>query len=117
MNSHAIPTMKQNPKQIILHCGTNDIRSSQSPEEIATEILELASAMKTRKNTVYVSSLVQRGGQWNGKVTDVNRHLKELCKGNNLPFIDNDNIKHFSHSNRSKLHLNPEGTRILANNF
>ena len=117
MNSHAIPTMQRNPKKIILHCGTNDIRSSQSPEEIATEILDLASAMKTSKNTIYVSSLVQRGDQWNGKVTDVNRHLKELCKGNNLPFIDNDNIKPLSHLNRSKLHLNPEGTRILANNF
>ena len=117
MNSHAIPTMKRNPKKINLHCGTNDIRSSQSPEEIAIEILDLASAMKTSKNTIYVSSLVQRGDQWNGKVTDVNRHLKGLCKGNNLPFIDNDNIKPFSHLNRSKLHLNPEGTRILANNF
>ena len=117
MNSHAIPTMKRNPKKINLHCGTNDIRSSQSPEEIAIEMLDLASAMKTSKNTIYVSSLVQRGDQWNGKVTDVNRHLKGLCKGNNLPFIDNDNIKPFSHLNRSKLHLNPEDTRILANNF
>ena len=28
MNSHAIPTMKRNPRKVILHCGTNDIRSS-----------------------------------------------------------------------------------------
>ena len=30
MNSHACPTIKRNPKRIILHCGTNDLRSQTS---------------------------------------------------------------------------------------
>ena len=104
MNSHA----EMKPEKNILHCGMNDIKSSQSPEEIVTEILNLAGAIKTTKNTIYESSLVQRGDQWNGKVTHVNHHLKELCKGNNLPFIDNDDIKPFSHLRSSKRHLDIE---------
>ena len=105
-------------RKSFLHCDTNYIKCSKFPEEIATEILDLARAMKTSKNAIYFSNVVQRGDEWNGKVADVNRHLKELCKGNDLPFIDkNDNIKLFSHLGRSKFHLNLERPRILANNF
>ena len=42
MNSHACPTIKTNPKRIILHCGTNDVRGQSSAEKIATEVMELA---------------------------------------------------------------------------
>ena len=61
MNSHACPTIKRNPKRVILHCGTNDLRSQASAENIAEEIIELAKAMKTEGNTVFVSALVARG--------------------------------------------------------
>jgi len=57
MNSHAVPTTKRNPKTIILHCGTNDIRSKNSPEEIAREIIELATGIRNDDNTIYVSSI------------------------------------------------------------
>ena len=46
-----------------------------------------------------------------------NRKIKEACAHEELPFIDNDNVDRIHHLNRSKLHQNAEGTRILANNF
>ena len=116
MNSHACPTIKRNPKRIILHCGTNDLRSQASAENIAEEIIELAKAMKTEENTVFVSGLVARGDHWNVKVRDVNRFLTRRCQQEDLRFIDNANIN-TEHLNRSLLHLNSEGTRLLANNF
>ena len=116
MNSHACPTIKRNPKRIILHCGTNDLRSQASAENIAEEIIELAKAMKTEGNTVFVSGLVARGDRWNAKVCEVNRFLTRRSQEGDLQFIDNSNITS-EHLNRSLLHLNPEGTRLLANNF
>ena len=116
MNSHACPTIKRNPKRIILHCGTNDLHSQGPAENIAEEIIELAKAMKTEGKTVFVGGLVARGDRWNAKVCEVNRFLTRRSQGEDLQFIDNSDITS-EHLNRSFLHLNPEGTGLLANNF
>ena len=68
MNSHLCPTIKRSPKRIILHCGTNDMRSQASAENITEEVIELAKATKTEENTVFVSGLVARGDYWNVRV-------------------------------------------------
>ncbi len=116
MNSHACQTIKRNPKRIILHCGTNDVCGQTSAESIATEVIELAKVLQNGRNAVFVSGLVVRGDRWNTKVCDINCILKRRCQEENLKFIDNSNINS-THLNRSLLHLNPEGTRVLANNF
>ena len=117
MNSHVVPTIKRNPQKIILHCGTNDIRSQATPENIAKEVMELAVSLSTKENTIFVSGIVPRGDNWNNKVSEINKHLQSACSSRNMPFIDNSNISPDYHLNRSRIHLNPEGTRTLANNF
>ena len=97
--------------------GTNDIRSQATPENIAKEIMELAVSLSTKENTVFVSGIVPRGDNWNNKVNEMNKHLQSARSSRNMPFIYNSNISTEYHLNRSRLHLNPEGTRILANNF
>ena len=83
----------------------------------AYQVVDLAKAMKNKENTIFVSSIVPRGDRWNAKVSITNRRIKELCAREELPFIDNNNIDRVHHLNRSNLHLNAEGTRLLANNF
>ena len=61
MKSHVISTMKRNPKKVILHCGTNDIRSQATPENIAKEVMDLAVSLSTKENIVFVSGIVPRG--------------------------------------------------------
>ena len=39
MKWHVKPTTKQNPKSIILHCGTNDINDDSDSQNIAGEIV------------------------------------------------------------------------------
>ena len=39
MNSYVCPTMKKSPSRIILHCGTNDLNTNQSPWTIAEDII------------------------------------------------------------------------------
>ena len=42
MNSQEVPTIKGNPKAVILHFVTNDIRSNMTPGNIAEKIIDLA---------------------------------------------------------------------------
>ncbi len=71
----------------------------------------------TMSYTVYISSLVQRGDAWNEKVKQANLILVKKCHDSKLPFINNNNINPTYYVNRSNLHLNYKGTRLLANNF
>ena len=118
MKSHAIPTKSFNNDLIILHCGTNDLRSSKSARDIAKEIHDLASDLKTETNDVIVSGIVPRNDKeyLDTKGRDVNMFLKSLCVETNFYFIDNSNVK-FKHLNSGKLHLNVEGNYILGTNF
>ena len=117
MNSYVCPAMKKSPSRIILHCGTNDLNTNQSPWTIAEDIIELAKAMENKDTEVLVSSIVQRRDKLNGKALEVNKALERECERMRLGFIDNSNIDPESHLNGSGLHLNMEGTIILANNF
>ena len=48
--------MEQNPKNIILHCSTNDTNDDSDPQNIAKEILELAKSItKDLSSNVTVS--------------------------------------------------------------
>ena len=117
MNSHVTPTIKRNPATIILHCGTNDLRGNDSAQTIAENIAELAQALSTNANKVYVSGIVPRGDRLNEKAMEVNEELQRMCQRRKIQFIDNCNIDPNLHLNGSRLHLNYQGTCCLANNF
>ena len=112
MNSHVCPTIKRDPGKIILHYGTNDLHSKATPKDIAEEIVDLGNSMKTKANKIVIS-----GDQWHNKAIEVNRFLKQLCVSQDIYYIDNTNIQAEYHLNGSRIHLNREGTRVLANNF
>ena len=48
MHSYVQPSKDFNNDLVILHCGTNDLRTERQPLEIANEIMDLASEMKTK---------------------------------------------------------------------
>ena len=109
--------MKKSPSRIILHCGTNDLNKNQSPWTIAEDVIELAKAMESKDTEVLISGIVQRRDEFNGKALEVNKALERECERMRLGFIDNSNIDPDLHLNGSGLHLNMEGTIMLANNF
>ena len=77
MKWHVKPTTEQNPKNIILHCGTNDINDDSDPQNVAEEIVELAKSMsKDCNSNVTVSGVVPRYCKLNEKVRSVNRLLQ-----------------------------------------
>ena len=117
MRSHIIPTKEQNPDVIILHCGTNDLRKTDTLDSIATNILEVAASLSTDTNRVVVSGLTQRNDQYWEKVDPLNDLLKSGASLRNIGFIDHSNIDYRYHLNRSNLHLNRNGSSILTQNF
>ena len=67
------PTLKFNPDAIILHVGTNDLRSEKSAEEIGNEVISLVNTIKTSDNEVIVSTIIARDDSLNQKGNDVKK--------------------------------------------
>ena len=55
MKHYLIPDLERKPDLLILHTGTNDLISVSSPEEIANEIISLASFVKENGHQIAVS--------------------------------------------------------------
>ena len=117
MKSYIIPTKGFENDIIILHCGTNDLRSIKKPNDIADDIINLAMDMKTETNDLMISGIVPRRDKLNGKGVEVNKCLISLCNDNNIHFIDNMNVSTAFDLNTSGLHLNRKGTYVLGGNF
>ena len=116
MTDYVRPTIRRNPDLIVLHAGTNDLRSERTANNIATDIMRLALEMKSDVNDVMVSSITFRADALNSKAEEVNFNLKAECAKYNFIYIDNSNIGN-KHLNASGLHLNFKGTVTLTSNF
>ena len=116
MIDHAKPSQRYNPDQIILHTGTNDLRTQKTAEEILNEIITLALEIKKDDNEIIVSGIIARNDEHNEKGKEVNSALKTKCNIYSLGFMDNSNIMINKHLNGSGVHLNYNGTIALANN-
>ena len=49
MKSYVIPTVELDPKILVLHCGTNDMKRKVEANIIANVIIDLALSMKNHK--------------------------------------------------------------------
>ena len=120
MKDHIKPLLRRNPDEIIIHVGTNNLRSTNSPRECAEELIDLAESVSSESSAmITISSLISRSDDESlaGKVPDVNKVLKQFCKQRSWGYIDHSNISATDHLNRSGLHLNKGGTSRLAQNF
>ena len=103
MKSYLVLTIKQNPETIVIHCGTNDLKTEKGHRKIADKILGLAHQCKTDDNTVMISGIVPRNDNLNDDASKVNKILRKACSKRNTGFIDNENINPTYNCNRSKL--------------
>ena len=111
---YAIPTMRHLPNHIIVHLGTNEIRTNKSANDIANSIVKLRIGLKTRDNAASVSGIIYRGNvDENMKVEEVNELLKLYCEKEELGFLDNSNIP--PRLLIDGLHLKNSGNEILFN--
>ena len=101
---------------VILHHGTNDLKSGNTSEKIATDIVNLALTIQNEKTKVFISGLTIRNDNLDKRRKEVKQFLERKCLVEKLGFIDNQNIN-LKMLNQSGLHLNEYGTSRLVNNF
>ena len=113
------PTIKNQPDEIILHVGTNNLKKG-NPREIAEKIVDLGHtiSLQSPATAITLSSLITRkdNEELAAKVKQVNSVLHKFAKQNEWNFVNNSNITD-EHLNRGGLHLSQEGTKLLAQNY
>ena len=110
MKSYLLAAKSRNPENIVLHCGTNNLKKENSANEISNDIIEVAFLCKSDINNVLDSGIIPRSDKLNTKATEVNRHLKNECRKRNICFISNSNINPKYECNKCGLHLISKGT-------
>ena len=120
MKHYAVPTLATKPNTLIVHIGTNDLRNN-TPSNLLTSLEELGEMIMqyTDKNTNLIwSEIITRTDDptLTNKVNLVNNGLARLCETRNWGLIKNNNITG-NLLNNSGLHLNKQGTAVLAKNI
>ena len=69
---------------IVIHCGTNDLKTEKDREKIVDNILGLAHQCKTDNNTLKISGIVPRNDNSNDDAIKVNKILGEACSKRNI---------------------------------
>lgn len=96
MKDYLKPLLRREPQQIILHVGTNDIKSDKSPDLLVQGIVDLVTEVRniSPQTKVAISALTIRKDSRliQEKVNETNRLLLVSCKASNVDFIRHDNI-------------------------
>ena len=119
MYDQAKPTTRElNPEHIILHVGTNDLKTEKTASQISKSILDLVNSLKNITNTIHVSLIAARSDHLNNKIIAVNNRLINMRQQRNIKIINHTNtIDPSKHLNESLFHLNRYGAVEFANNF
>ena len=96
---HVKPNRRDDkPDHIILHTGTNDLRTEKTTSQIAKFIMDLTISLKSNGNSVIVSGIVPL--YLNNKATEDNNRLVLKCAKRNILFISHsesiDSSKYFN---------------------
>ena len=82
MSDYIMPSLRRKPEEVILHVGTNNLKSSE-PLEIAEGIVNLRLKIQNHSPDckITLSSLISRSDQTlNGKIKDVNKIVNQFAK-------------------------------------
>ena len=117
MTHYIQPTMKKQPKLVVLHVGTNDVQQKE-PEGIVAEMKSLCQGIVSQSlSKIAISEIIKRQDPAiNIKIDRINSLLAKLCSKYKWQFIQHTNVD-ASKLNASGLHLNSQGTAMLAKNF
>ena len=90
MEDYMKPSLRNPQDYFILHVGRNDLSSEKCFMGIAESIINLACRLKNEIHDVRVSTIILRthDKNLNQNGMEVNLHLKELSKENNISLID-----------------------------
>ena len=107
------------PDTVVVAAGGNDISPRKSIAELANEIIDVGIMSKSHGvSKVAISSVLPRGNfHYQLQRKQLNDLLRNLCLANNFYFLENNNIILSEHVAKDEVHLNFDGTKVLANNI
>jgi hypothetical protein len=119
-----IPThlKHERPDSVLIQCGGNDLQDAYTPkllEKLVDHIIDAGLICKNDNNvdTVFIGGVTLRRQVYTWeRCRDLNRLLEDRCKLYGFVFVDNSNIS-LHHLHQDGVHLNLEGTEVMANNF
>ena len=95
MPDYLKPISRKQPSHLILHAGTNDIKS-QIPVEIIGNFEKVKDmiANESSETRLVISSLILRNDniELNSKIRSLNESLRKFCVDNDMTYVDNTNI-------------------------
>ena len=117
MEHYIKPTLNQDPSEIVLHCGTNDLKH-KDPKDVAESLIELARRIESSSTSkVTISELICRTDpSINAKVKSTNSILKKFCNQDGRDIINHNNIS-TTDINRGGVHLKTTGNKTLFTNI
>ena len=114
---------EERPDSVIILAGGNDLPTSKKNptpvSEIADHIIDMG-LMCTRYHVsnIFISSVLPRSAAYmQARRNQLNKILRELCKAHGFTFIENENIVLKEHIWKDGVHLNNQGSDLLARNF
>ena len=110
---------EDSPDVVLIQAGGNDLRTKDTPIEIAQSIIEAGIECKNLgAMKVLISSVLPRSDfHLQLKRHAVNQLLQGLCEIHNFIFISNDFLKLSKHICYDGVHWNEMGTVLLQNTF
>ena len=108
------------PRRVILHVGTNDLKSNlrPNPNQIADSIVDLARMIESESEAeVIISEVITRSDKTpEDHIRTVNKLLSRYCNQNGWQLLRHNNISK-DHLNDGGLHLNDQGVSVLVTNL
>ena len=108
---------------VVLQCGGNDLPTSKANptpvDNIAKNIIDTAKICENHgAEHILICGIITRNnrGYMEKRRTELNALLKDMCYDLGYIYIDNNNIEH-EHLFNDGVHLNQEGSYILAKNL
>ena len=114
-----IHLVKEMPDTVVVAAGGNDLSPGKSTLEIANKIIDCGVMSKMHgARKVVISSVMPRSNfHYQLGRHQLNGLLRKLCIANNFCFLENSNITLSKHIANDGVHLNFDGTKVLANNI
>ena len=114
------PLTRRSPDKMILHFGTNDMRSHATPKIMADSIVNIVTQIREDSpgtaGSISAILVTNDKNDLPAKAIQINNILKGYCSRNRIPFLSNSNMN-ASHLNMSGLHLNRHGSLALQQNL
>ena len=116
MNSYLIPTTQLEPKAIVIHCWTSDLRKEAEPEKLAKKYVDLRLPVIIAKNEDTISRIVPRN-KWYSKQAKTTNERRDLSFKGHTIYLHGNTSNVSTHINYVSLHLTTRGSKLLWNNI